>query len=147
MFEIKNEVMERLTQGESPENLANEIAAILNSAINEVKAKEEAEAKAKAEAEKQATMDELAGELLEILEAYFMLAFPELNEVLDEVFEEMEVADIHEVMSAIAATMSIGVLLGGLADNKPAAPIKPFTPAEKENDPLTSFLRQNGLLS
>lgn len=154
MTNIKNEVLVRLQNGEDAQAIANEIADMLNAALDEHEAQKEAELKAKAEVEKQERLDEIADKILHLLDEYLTLYRPDLVEAIGALTDELDVDDIHEAFEQVVGMLDVVKALKDLTpkakpESKPAVTDTTLVHPVKDTalDPLMDFLRKNGLLN
>ena len=92
----KNYFLDRLANGEDMTAIGNEIAAMMNAAINEHNANLEAEAKRQAEVEKEQAKRDLIEELVEIVQELAILEGMDPDEI--QVTEE----DMNQMVAAFS---------------------------------------------
>lgn len=96
-----NELAARLRNGESVDNIADELAAALNEATAIVK--EEQAAKKKAYLDREAQLDSLADIIIDSFNNYLIVAEPELKELLTS--EERSREFFRETLDAMLPTL------------------------------------------
>ena len=116
----KNYFLDRLANGEDMTAIGNEIAAMMNAAIDEHNANLEAEAKRQAEVEKEAAKRDLIEELVEIIQELAILEGMDPDEL--QVTEE----DVEQLVTAFnemfAAMRDLKKLFASIDTDKVAAP-------------------------
>jgi hypothetical protein len=138
-----NELLARLQNGETPDDIANECAQALNAAIELDKKQKEAEAAAALQKQKETALDEIAARIAADVATYVRTAdsdFAELSDVAN-----INGADVREVLdAALVATKSFAGIaaLAAKADKPPVAatPKAPQTAEQIINDFLNAFV-------
>ena len=97
----KNYFLDRLANGEDMTAIGNEIAAMMNAAINEHNANLEAEAKRQAEVEKEQAKRELVEEMCEIMKELAILEGIDPDEI--EITSDM----VDQLMEGITASFQL----------------------------------------
>ncbi len=143
-----NEILTRLQNGENPEDIANEMANMLNGALSEFqKAKDAEAARAKeAELKKEARLQELAEIFADTIVEYIAIAAPEVAEIVgDEVCDPAEVRKMLDAMiPGLAAAAQLAKTLSEIEEKK--GPTSKITTASPEGaDSIVNFLKANGL--
>jgi hypothetical protein len=101
MFDV-NEILARLQDGDSAEDLAAEMSKALNAAETKFQeAKEKAE-QAKAQEKKEATLNDLAETILLAIDEYVSVKCPE---AMDNEGVDMSVAEFREILDGLLDTM------------------------------------------
>lgn len=113
-----NDILARLRNGESVENIADEMAKALNEA--EATLNEERLAKAK-EAQKEDTLNSIAEDLIACLEDYIEIAFPNLY---DTIFTDSKPLSVKFVRETLDSTLSMAGDLGTLTQMFKAVPVE-----------------------
>ena len=113
-----NDIIARLRNGESVETIADEMAKALNEA--EATLHEERLAQAK-ETQKEDTLNSIAEDLINCLEEYIEVAFPNLYDTLFAEGEPLDTATVREILDS---TLSVAGDLGTLTQMFKTAPIE-----------------------
>lgn len=139
----KNYFLTRLQNGEDMTAIGNEIAAMMNAAIDEHNAALEAEAKRQAEVEKEAAKRDLIEELVDIVKELAILEGmdPEDMQITDEDMDQM-VAAFNEMFAAMRDLKKMFADIEAHIDSKPA-PVAVKRPAGAPSDEqiLADFIK------
>jgi hypothetical protein len=148
MFDV-NEILARLQNGDSAEDLAAEMSKALNAAEAKFQeAKEKAVAEAKA-LEKEAKLNDLAETILLAIDEYISVKCPE---AMDNEGMDMSVAEFREILDGLLDTMvKMKNLFGDFAMEFAPIPVKevktePKAPKKLKtaDDKIADFLKTMG---
>ncbi len=129
----KSYFLSRLANGESIDTIGNDIAAMMNAAMEDHKAMLAAEAKAKAEADKEAAKHALCEEMIEIIKELAIL-----DGVNTDVFDNYTEDDVDDLAKSISATFKTLVALQNLC--VPATPVTVSKKSKSDDEILADFL-------
>ena len=141
-------ILERLRNGETAEDIANEMIASLNKAIkvqeDEAEAARKAEEAAKAKAKQEEKLNTLATAIAGAVGEYMKLSMPEYA-------EEMTMPTTEEVRETLDRSIkfltSLGPALERLIEANPfEVKVDTMPKVVDTTDPITKFLRDNRLL-
>ena len=142
MFDEKT-ILARLQNGEDIQKIADEMAAMINSANKAYADQKAAEAVEKAKVQKKEELQEILDLFADWFSTYYNIdAKSELN--ADAVLELIE-----SVQEYIKAMTDLGAVLGGKIGKTPAAPVGPKiiksnTPPKTADETINAFLNQMG---
>ena len=146
MFDV-NEILARLQDGDSVEDVAAEMTKALNAAEQKFQeAKEQAE-QAKVQEQKEKDLNELAEIILDAIDKYVSIKCPEVGKEWAEA--KLDVAEFRNMIDAsLKAILGIKSLFDGFAPlplqvpkTEPKAPKKRMT----ADDKIADFLKSMGL--
>lgn len=140
MYDV-NDILARIQKGESPEDIANEFAAVVNAAIDlDKKQKEEAKA-AELQKAKEAELDGYINDMTVAMMNYIKAAYPEVAELMD----DDDIIDVSEIRKMLDVSVGAAIASLQLAAALSSAP----TPAPKAtstpDDAISQFLKNFGL--
>jgi CRISPR/Cas system-associated endonuclease Cas3-HD len=146
MYDV-NDILARLQKGETPDDIANECAQVLNAAMELDKKNKEAELQKQkaAEAEKEAKLDKYAKDMADAMLNYFTVLDPEAVELMND--ENMfDVKEVRQTLDASYATIkSMLALAGALADKKPITMTPSSSSITSADASIAKFLKSFGL--
>ena len=148
MFDV-NEILARLQDGDSAEDLAAEMSKALNEAEAKFQeAKEQAE-RAKTQEKKEKDLNDLAEIILDAIDQYISIQCPE---AMDGEGVDMDIAEFREILDGLLDTMvKMKGLFGDFAMEfaptpfkAPKAEPKAPTKAKTADDKIADFLKRMG---
>ena len=144
MFDV-NEILARLQDGDSAEDLAAEMSKALNAAEAKFQeAKEQAE-KAKAQERKEKDLNDLAEIILDAIDQYVRIQCPE---AMDDEVVDMDVAEFREMLDEfLDAIVTMKGLFGGFAAPAVKTPKIEYNAPKKvktADDKIADFLKSMG---
>ena len=142
MFDV-NEILARLQDGDSAEDLAAEMSKALNAAEAKFQeAKEQAE-KAKAQERKEKDLNDLAEIILDAIDQYVRLQSPEVAGEWE--VAKMNVTEFRDMMDAsLEAISNIKVLFAPSASKAPETEYNVPKKAKTADDKIADFLKSMG---
>lgn len=141
MFDV-NEILARLQDGDSAEDLAAEMSKALNAAEAKFQEEKEQAAKAKVQEQKESDLNELAEIILDAIDEYISIKCPE---AMDEEDIDMEVAEFRQLLDDLLDTMVKVKDLFALAPVKvPKAEPKVSAKQKSVDDKIADFLNKMG---
>lgn len=136
----KNYFLTRLANGEDIDVIGEDIAAMMNAAVAEHQAAQEAAAKHQAELEKERYKRELVADMIGIIQEYGMLVNPDAADLLSE-YDENDVEVMMSTLDEMFKMMSgMAQLKAALSDVKPV-PKPAKTTAKTDDEILNDFLK------
>lgn len=139
----KNYFLNRLANGEDMAAIGNEIAAMMNAAIDEHNANLEAEAKRQAEIEKEAAKRDLVEELVDIIKELAILEGMDPDEmtITDEEMDQL-VEAFTEMFAAMRDLKKMFADIEAHIDSKPAhTAVKRPSNAPSDEQILADFIK------
>lgn len=141
MYNVED-ILARIQKGESPEDIANEFAAVVNAAIDlDKKQKEEALAAAAQKAKE----DELNGYINDMTVAmmnYIKAAYPEVADLMD---GDDDIIDVSEIRKMLDVSVGAAIASLHLAAALSSAPTPDSKVTSTPDDAINQFLKNFGL--
>lgn len=143
MYDV-NDILARIQKGESPEDIANEFAAVVNAAIDlDKKQKEEAKA-AELQKAKEAELDGYINDMATAMMKYIKAAYPEVAELMDGEDDIIDVSEIRKMLD-VSVGAAIASLQLAAALSSPPAPTPTSKATSTPDDAISQFLKNFGL--
>jgi hypothetical protein len=141
MYNVED-ILARIQKGESPEDIANEFAAVVNAAIDlDKKQKEEALAAAAQKAKE----DELNGYINDMTVAmmkYIKAAYPEVADLMD---GDDDIIDVNEIRKMLDVSVGAAIASLHLAAALSSTPTPDSKATSTPDDAINQFLKNFGL--
>lgn len=143
MYNVED-ILARIQKGESPEDIANEFAAVVNAAIDlDKKQKEEALAAA-AQKAKEEELNGYINDMTVAMMKYIKAAYPEVAELMDSDEDIIDVSEIRKMLD-VSVGAAIASLQLAAALSSPPSPTPTSKATSTPDDAISQFLKNFGL--